>query len=151
MSEDRFTKLFVITSQQIPDDLFCFEEVIHSDNDTSSRIVDGFAHQVFEVDSFDDISSVTIDENTAFVIFRKGDGNGLYEDCSEYDYGLIAPVYTQNWTYCMVRPNGDYIAIPQEDTALRHAFPPEKFGLKPYPIWKQPLRNNLTERVGLKV
>lgn len=143
MSDNTFSKSFIITSQVMPEDLFCFEEV----DLNSWKIRAGFSHQVHEVQNLDNIPDGIIDDKVVYVALCKGDGNGLF---SYESHGLVASVHTDEYSLLYVRPNGDFISVPTEKASCRHAFHPSKFGLEPYPVWKESLQSDLTDTVSLR-
>lgn len=143
MSDNTFSKFFVITSQVMPEDLFCFEEVDFN----SWKIRDGFVHQVHEVQNLEKLPSGLVGPDDVFVALCKGDGNGLFDHERQ---GMIATVHTDSLQMLFVRPSGDYIRIPVESLTGIHAQHPSEFGLEPYPVWNKPLKNDLTDTVSLR-
>jgi len=155
MSDDNNHKCFVIISSTIPNKLAPFyDDGTMFNGRSQERVIEDFEHQVFEVPSFDDLSSIPIDESTIFLAFKRGPSKGLYNELDKYEdgeYGLISNFYILDGECRYVFQNGDYVVVPEgerEWIVQSQTFPPQKFSLKPFPIWEKPLGNDLTDSVG---
>ena len=142
------SKFFVIISSGVPKNLDPFYEDRNSEF-TTIRVDKIFPHKVYEVPSFDDLSSVPFDETTVFVAFKQGDEQGSYDD--DGNCGLICNFYLAEQDYLVVLQNGDFIRIPEDKIQYCRrwceTFAPQLFGLKPYPSWEKPLGSDLTDTV----
>ena len=120
--------LQVLISTVIPTDAYPLEE---SDDDYKDRLTDFGPYDLYDVESFEDLSGVPITAETKFIAFLIKTGVDTYESESSL-CGVIATVYiTGSDELSLVAVDGKCYRV--NTGRMPNAFPPEAFGLTPFP------------------
>jgi len=145
--ETNFPKTYAITSPVIPPDFWCF----YNDANDKFRISTDYTHEIQEFIGLDGLASISINEDTRYIAIAMGKGDGIYESAS-FQCGPIATLCPYESRFLMVLPNGDYIVAGQDGASWFYpCFPPEMFGLEPFPYWKGKLGKDISAGLNLFV
>jgi len=140
-------KNWVLVSTQIPAG---YEALNSSDGiyeGPHNRLLADWEYRAYEVPEWGSFEGVEFDENDCFVVLAQG--QSLTElPTWPYKRGMIGDIRSLDGEYLIVAPNGDFVTIV-DNYAYLEVFPPQKFGLSPFPFWEpwRELGQDLTDQV----
>lgn len=145
--DQKYPKYFAIISNIFPErDLHCFYEC--DEDNWSERIIDDFICEVHELPNADDLSSIPVTKNTRFLAIAMGDGKGRFNQLARVQ-GPIGNMCNMFPNFVIVSPNGEYIVVGPDAGRYWHSFPPQIFGLEPFPYWEKDPMVDISDKVDL--
>lgn len=143
------TKNWVLVSPQIPPGYEALDATGEHGilEGPFNRLVADWGYRAYEVPEWGSFDGVEFDENDCFVVLAQGQSlNEL--PTWPYKRGMIGDIRSLDGEYLIVGPNGDFVRIV-DNYAYLEVFPPQKFGLSPFPFWEpwRELGQDLTDQV----